>query len=57
MFREAGVAHNYSEAMLQHIIGVAKRALSIQDPAARADIISGVLQPYTGWALRWAIED
>ena len=51
------MAHNYSDAMLQHIIDEAKRALSIQDPAGRADIISGILQPYTGWALRWAIED
>jgi hypothetical protein len=51
------VAHDYSDAMLQHIVDEARRALSIQDPAGRADIISGILQPYTGWALRWAIED
>jgi hypothetical protein len=55
--QEAGMADNYSDAMLRHIIDEARRALSIPDPAGRADIISSVLQPYTGWALRWAIED
>ena len=46
-----------SDAMLQRLIDEAKRALSIQDPAGRAEVISSSLQPYTGWALRWAIED
>lgn len=50
-------SHEYSDAMLKHLIAEAKRALQIQDPAGRADVISGVLQPYVGWALRWAIED
>lgn len=48
---------NYGDAMLRHLISEAERALSIQDPAGRADIISGQIQPYAGWALRWAIED
>ena len=47
----------YADAMLQNIIDEARRALAIQDPIGRADIISGQIQPYTGWALRWAIED
>jgi hypothetical protein len=50
-------ARNYSDAMLQHIIEEATRALKIQDPAGRADVISSQLQPYSGWALRWAVED
>jgi hypothetical protein len=48
---------NYADAMLRNIIDEAQRALAIQDPIGRADIISGQLQPYAGWALRWAIED
>jgi len=47
----------YSDAMLRHLVGEAQRALRIQDPVGRADIISGQIQPYAGWALRWAIED
>jgi hypothetical protein len=27
------------------------------DSAGRADVLAGVIQPYAGWALRWAIED
>jgi hypothetical protein len=48
---------NYADAMLQNIIDEASRALAIQDPIGRADVISGQIQPYAGWALRWAIED
>jgi hypothetical protein len=48
---------DYGDAMLQNIIGEARRALAIQDPIGRADIISGQIQPYAGWALRWAIDD
>jgi hypothetical protein len=51
------VPSNYTDAMLQNLIDEAKRALRTQDPAGRADIISGQIQPYAGWALRWAIED
>ena len=47
---------DYADAMLRNIIDEARRALA-QDPAGRADIISGQIQPYAGWALRWAIED
>ncbi len=47
----------YSDAMLKKIIEEAKRALSTQDPASRAGIISDSIQPYAGWALRWAVED
>ena len=48
---------NYSDAMLRHLLDEVQRALRIQDPAGRADVLAGVIQPYTGWALRWAIED
>jgi hypothetical protein len=48
---------DYSDAMLRNIIDEARRALATQDPIGRADIISGQIQPYAGWALRWAIED
>lgn len=48
---------DYSDAMLRNIIDEAQRALRIQDPIGRADIISGQIQPYAGWALRWAIQD
>jgi hypothetical protein len=48
---------DHSDAMLQHIIHVAKSAMQVQDPAERARFISQTLQPYAGWALRWAVED
>lgn len=43
--------------MLCRVIEEAQRALSARDPVRRADIIAQHLQPYAGWALRWAIED
>ena len=48
---------NYSDAMLRHLRDEADRALSMQDPSGRADVLATVIQPYAGWALRWAIED
>ena len=48
---------NYSDAMLRHLLDEVQRALRMQDPAGRADVLAGVIQPYAGWALRWAIED
>jgi len=48
---------NYSDAMLRHLLEEVQRALNIQDPAGRADVLATLIQPYTGWALRWAIED
>lgn len=48
---------NYSDAMLNHLRDEVDRALSMQDPAGRADVLATVIQPYAGWALRWAIED
>lgn len=48
---------NYSDAMLKHLLDEVQRALSTQDAASRADMLAGVIQPYAGWALRWAIED
>jgi hypothetical protein len=43
--------------MLHHLLEEVQRALRMQDPAGRADVLAGVIQPYAGWALRWAIED
>jgi hypothetical protein len=51
------MSSSYSDAMLRNLISEAERALSIQDPLGRADVISGQIQPYAGWALRWAIDD
>jgi hypothetical protein len=51
------VPSNYSDAMLRHLQEEVQRALAMQDPAGRADLLAGVIQPYAGWALRWAIED
>jgi hypothetical protein len=48
---------DYSDAMLRRLLEEVQRALRTQDPASRADFLAGVIQPYTGWALRWAIED
>lgn len=48
---------DYSDAMLMRLREEVDRALSTQDPASRADFLAGVIQPYAGWALRWAIED
>src|SRR5579863_8239324 len=55
--REWLMPSDYADAMLRNIIDEASRALAIQDPIGRADIISGQIQPYAGWALRWAIQD
>jgi len=46
-----------SDAMLQRVMIETQRALNALDPASRADIIAQFVQPYSGWALRWAIED
>jgi hypothetical protein len=46
-----------SDAMLHRVMAEAQRALNALDPASRADIIARFVQPYGGWALRWAIED
>ena len=46
-----------SDAMLQRVMTETQRALNALDPASRADIIAQFVQPYSGWALRWAIED
>lgn len=46
-----------SDAMLHRLIAEAQRALNALDPGSRADIIAQFVQPYGGWALRWAIED
>ena len=46
-----------SDAMLQRVIAEAQQALNDLDPASRARIIARFVQPYSGWALRWAIED
>jgi hypothetical protein len=43
--------------MLKRVLAEAQRALDAGDPANRADIIAKLVQPYAGWALRWAIED
>jgi hypothetical protein len=51
------VPSNYSDAMLRHLLDAVQRALTMQDPAGRADVLASVIQPYAGWALRWAIED
>jgi len=51
------VPSNYSDAMLRHLLDEVQRALRMQDPAGRADVLASVIQPYAGWALRWAIED
>jgi len=48
---------DYSDAMLRRLVDEAQRALRIRDAIGRADVISGSIQPYAGWALRWAIED
>ena len=46
-----------SDAMLHRVMAETQRALNTLDPAGRADIIARFVQPYSGWALRWAIED
>jgi hypothetical protein len=46
-----------SNAMLNRLVAEAQRALDALDPAIRADIIAQYVQPYAGWALRWAVED
>jgi hypothetical protein len=46
-----------SDAMLHRLMAEAQRALNALDPASRARIIAQFIQPYSGWALRWAIED
>jgi hypothetical protein len=46
-----------SDAMLNRLVADAQRALDALDPATRVDIIARYVQPYAGWALRWAIED
>ena len=46
-----------SDAMLQRVMAEAQQALNDLDPASRARIIAQFVQPYSGWALRWAIED
>ncbi len=46
-----------SDAMLDRVMAEAQRALDALDPASRADIIARFVQPYSGWALRWAIDD
>jgi hypothetical protein len=51
------VSSDNADAMLRRLIDEAQRALRTQDPAGRADIISSSIQPYAGWALRWAIDD
>src|SRR6266567_6771465 len=55
--RDAHVASTYSGAMLRRLLEEVQRALGTNDPASRADFLAGVIQPYAGWALRWAIED
>jgi hypothetical protein len=50
------MSSNYSDAMLRHLLEEVQRALSM-DSAGRADVLATVIQPYAGWALRWAIED
>jgi hypothetical protein len=47
----------YAEQMLHHLANEVKRALDANDPINRAQIIAGLIQPYSGWALRWAIRD
>lgn len=51
------MSSDYSDAMLRRLLEEVRRALDTQDPASRADFLAGVIQPYAGWALRWAIED
>jgi hypothetical protein len=55
--KEANVPSNYADAMLRHVLEETKRALATQDAIGRVDMLAGVIQPYAGWALRWAIED
>ena len=43
--------------MLRRLLAEVQRALRTSDPASRANFLAGVIQPYAGWALRWAIED
>jgi hypothetical protein len=43
--------------MLRRLLEETQRALHTQDPIGRVDFLAGVIQPYAGWALRWAIED
>jgi hypothetical protein len=47
---------NYADAMLSRIIEEARTVLTM-DSADRVAAIGRILQPYTGWALRWAVED
>ena len=44
-----------SDAMLHRVMAETQRALNTLDPAGRADIIARFVQPYSGWALRWAM--
>ena len=46
-----------ADAMLRRLIDEAQHALRSQNPADRAGLIASCIQPYAGWALRWAIED
>src|SRR5579859_1631666 len=48
---------NYADAMLRHLLEETQRALSMQDAIGRVDVLVGQIQPYAGWALRWAIQD
>jgi hypothetical protein len=43
--------------MLRHLADAVNRALNANDPINRAQIIAQQIQPYSGWALRWAIRD
>jgi hypothetical protein len=45
------------DAILTRLLAETQRALDALDAASRADIIARYVQPYSGWALRWAIED
>lgn len=45
------------DAMLRHIFAEVQRAIQIKDPLGRAAVIAEQIQPYSGWALRWAIEE
>jgi hypothetical protein len=51
------MTHDPADAMLRRVIRAAEEALGVGDSARRAEIIAETLQPYAGWALRWAVED
>ncbi|WP_414170889.1 hypothetical protein ACMATS_37815 (plasmid) [Streptoverticillium reticulum] len=48
---------DYGQQMLEELLSEVQRALSATDPLTRAQILAQQVQPYAGWALRWAVAD